>query len=138
MPLDGYQALADALRVPRLREEATAYACRGVWRDARARRRPGWRELGLLLYGTGAIACTYVFLWLGIEAWKGRLGTSLDRHVHPPFNVLLVIAVIGLVMFPVWYRLARKAIALFRSVRSRRASKRADTVRAPEEEGALA
>ena len=121
MPLDGYQALADVLRVPRLREEAMAYATRGVWRDVFARRRvPRLREAGLLLYGVAAVVCTYVFLLLGIRTWNSRLGTSVDRHVHPPFNVLIVVAAIGLVMFPVWYRMGRKAAALVRSARARR------------------
>lgn len=121
MPLDGYQALADVLRVPRLREEAMAYACRGFWRDAVRRHVPRWRELGLLLYGVAAIVCTYLFLWLGVKTWNGRLGATVDRHLHPPLNVVVVVAAIGLVMFPVWYRFARKlrviALRLWRRLR---------------------
>lgn len=112
MPLDGYQALADALRVPRLREEAMAYASRGVWRDLTKRHIPRLRELGLLVYGLAAAVCTYVFLWLGIKTWNGRVGQSVDRHVHPPLNYLIIVAAIGLVMFPVWYRLGRKIAGL--------------------------
>lgn len=108
MPLDGYQALADVLRVPKLREEAMSYAFRGVWRDAARRHVPRWRELGLLLYGVGATVCTYLFLWLGVKTWNGRVGAAVDRHLHPPLNFLVIVAAIGLVMFPVWYRFARK------------------------------
>jgi putative peptide zinc metalloprotease protein len=136
MPLDGYQALADALRVPRLREEAMGYACRGFWQDVAHRRRPGWRGLGLLGYGAAALVCTYVFLLLGIRTWNGRIGTAVDRHIHPPWNVLLIVAVIGLVMFPVWYRLGRKGVLLARRVAARRARAQTTAVAAEAEAAA--
>lgn len=119
MPLDGYQALADSLRVPKLREEAMAYASKGLWRDVKARHRPRLRELGLLLYGMGAIVCSYLFLLLGVRSWHGRLGSVIDRHLKPPLNTLFIVAVIGLVMFPVWYRYVRKLGALLRKRRQR-------------------
>jgi putative peptide zinc metalloprotease protein len=127
MPLDGYQALADALRIPKLRENATSYALKGFWRDLAARRRPGLREVGLAGYGLAVAAATYLFLILGIIAWRSRIGGWAHHYLPAPFDTVALVALIGLVMFPVWFRFARKAIALVR--RSRRP--RADVVPAP-------
>jgi putative peptide zinc metalloprotease protein len=120
MPLDGYQALADSLRIPKLREEAMAYATHGVWRDVTARHRPRPKQLGLLFYGVAAVGCSYVFLYLGIVSWHSRVGKIVNRHLKPPFNTLLLVAVIGLVMFPVWYRYGKKLSTFARRRAQRR------------------
>jgi putative peptide zinc metalloprotease protein len=120
MPLDGYQALADALRMPRLRQEAMAYATKGFWRDLLARRRPGLRQVGLVCYGLAAVAGTYLFLVLGIVAWDSRLGGLVHRHLRPPLDTLAIVAGIALVLFPVWWRYARSAVALARRLAARR------------------
>jgi putative peptide zinc metalloprotease protein len=112
MPLDGYQALADALRVPRLREEAMAYATKGLWKDLAARRRPGIKQFGLAAYGLMAVVGTYLFLVLGIVAWKSRLGSLVHDHLRPPFDVLTLVGLIALLTFPVWYRYAKKLSSL--------------------------
>ena len=80
MPLDGYQALSDVLRMPRLREEATAYFTRGIWRDLRAGRRPGLRQLGLAAYGFTAIVGMTLFVLIasaGVELAPRRPGADL-------------------------------------------------------------
>ena len=74
MPLDGYQALADVLRMPRLREEATAYFTRGIWRDLRAGRRPGLRQLGLAAYGFTAIVGMTLFVLIAF--WRGTRASA--------------------------------------------------------------
>lgn len=107
MPLDGYQALTDAFRVPRLRQEASAYFTRGVWLDLRARRRPAARQFGLLLYGLVAVVGGYLFTLLGLIAWRHRLGPLVHHHVPAPWDLVVLIAGIGLVTFPIWVRLAR-------------------------------
>src|SRR4029077_925839 len=66
MPLDGYQALTDALRVPRLREEASAYFRKGLWQDLRAGSRPGPRQAGMAAYGLAVVVGTYGFLILAL------------------------------------------------------------------------
>ncbi|MEU9994639.1 FHA domain-containing protein [Streptomyces sp. NPDC050848] len=102
MPLDGYQALTDALRVPRLREEASAYFRKGLWRDLRARRRPGARQAGMAAYGLAVIVGTYGFLVLAMLAWRSRLGEWLEGRVDPPWDTVIVAVVVALVAFPVW------------------------------------
>lgn len=107
MPLDGYQALTDAFRIPRLREEARAYFQRGIWTDLRARRRPGLRQLGLLLYGIATVVGGYVFLLLGLIAWRHRIGPFVHHHVPAPWDVVVLAAGIVLLTFPIWVRLAK-------------------------------
>jgi putative peptide zinc metalloprotease protein len=107
MPLDGYQALTDAFRIPRLREEAREYFLHGIWTDLRARRRPRLRQLGLLLYGLAAVVGGYVFVLLGLIAWRHRIGPFVHHHVPAPWDVIVLLAGIVLLTFPIWVRLAR-------------------------------
>ncbi|MGW1891399.1 FHA domain-containing protein [Streptomyces sp. NPDC002004] len=117
MPLDGYQALTDALRVPRLREEASAYFRTGLWRDLRAGRRPGPRQAGMAVYGLAVVIGTYGFLVLALLAWRSRMGELLHGRVDPPWDRVIVAVVVGLVAFPVWAAPVRR---LARLVKRRR------------------
>jgi len=119
MPLDGYQALADALRRPRLREEATAYFTKGLWRDLRARRRLGVRELGLAGYGLLSVVGLGLFAAMAFLAWNSRLGDLVDEHLRPPLDTLVVVVGLGVALFPIWYRIARKLAALAGRLRRR-------------------
>ncbi|MEU5537534.1 FHA domain-containing protein [Streptomyces sp. NPDC020362] len=120
MPLDGYQALTDALRVPRLREEASAYFRKGLWRDLRAGSRPGPRQAGMAAYGLAIVAGTYGFLALALLAWRSRIGDLLDGWVNPPWTTVIEALVVALVAFPVWSAPVRW---LMRRVRRRRDTK---------------
>ncbi|MFE9880860.1 FHA domain-containing protein [Streptomyces sp. NPDC005784] len=102
MPLDGYQALTDALRVPRLREEASAYFRTGLWKDLRAGRRPGPRQAGMAAYGLAVVVGTYGFLVLALLAWRSRIGDLLDGWLSPPWTTVIEAVVVALVAFPVW------------------------------------
>ncbi|MFI0965800.1 FHA domain-containing protein [Streptomyces sp. NPDC021080] len=102
MPLDGYQALTDALRVPRLREEASAYFRKGLWQDLRAGSRPGPRQAGMAAYGLAVVVGTYGFLVLALLAWRSRIGDLLDGWLPPPWTTLTEAVVVALVAFPVW------------------------------------
>ncbi|MGW0767029.1 FHA domain-containing protein [Streptomyces sp. NPDC002676] len=117
MPLDGYQALTDALRVPRLREEASAYFRTGLWRDLRAGNRPGPRQAGMAAYGLAVVAGTYGFLALAVLAWRSRIGDLLDGRLAAPWTTVIETAVVALVTFPVWSAPVR---ALTRLIRRRR------------------
>ncbi|WP_405721272.1 FHA domain-containing protein [Streptomyces sp. NBC_01537] len=114
MPLDGYQALTDALRVPRLREEASAYFRKGLWQDLRSGRRPGLRQAGMAAYGLAVVAGTYGFLVLALLAWRSRLGDLLDGRLSPPWDAVAVAAVVALVAFPVWAGLVRAVLRVLR------------------------
>jgi putative peptide zinc metalloprotease protein len=114
MPLDGYQALSDALRRPRLREEATAYFTSGLWRDLRSRRRPGLRQLGLAGYGLLAVVGLSLFAVMAFLAWNSRLGELVTDHLRPPLDTVVVVLGLGVALFPIWYRIARKAAGLAR------------------------
>ncbi len=122
MPLDGYQALSDVLRMPRLREEATAYFTKGIWRDLRAGRRPGFRQVGMAAYGFTAIVGMTLFVLIALLAWNSRLGDLVQTHVRPPLDTILIAAVIGVAMFPIWYRVVRAVV-----VRAKRRTARGAT-----------
>jgi putative peptide zinc metalloprotease protein len=117
MPLDGYQALSDVLRRPRLREEATAYFTRGIWRDLRGGRRPGLRQLGMAAYGFTAIIGMGLFVVIALVAWNSRLGSLADTYLPSPLDVVVVVMVLGLATFPIWFRLIR-ALVIRRTRRS--------------------
>ncbi|MFF5024726.1 FHA domain-containing protein [Streptomyces collinus] len=117
MPLDGYQALTDVLRVPRLREEASVYFRTGLWRDLRAGRRPGPRQAGLAAYGLAVVVGTYGFLGLALLAWRSRIGDLLQGRLPGPWTTAVEAAVVALVAFPVW---AAPLRALLRRARRRR------------------
>jgi putative peptide zinc metalloprotease protein len=119
MPLDGYMALSDALRFPRLREESRAYFTRGLWRDLRRRRRPGVKQLGMAAYGLLAILGMYGFLALGVLAWNGRIGRLVHKNVPEPWATVIIVAGIGIVLFPVWYGYTRALIRLFQRIGDR-------------------
>jgi putative peptide zinc metalloprotease protein len=108
LPLDGYQALADALRMPRLREESTAYFTKGIWRDLRARRRPGLRQVGLALYGVVAVVTLAGFAVIGLMAWRARLGDLVEDRVPASLQIIVVALGIGIIFFPIWYLAYKK------------------------------
>jgi putative peptide zinc metalloprotease protein len=108
MPQDGYQALADALRTPRLREEAKQYLLRDLWRDLAAGRRPGPKQLGLLAFAATSMLCLYAMVGLAVLLWDSRLGDLLRGHVDQPWRTMTVVAVIGLLLFPIYFPLLRK------------------------------
>jgi putative peptide zinc metalloprotease protein len=110
MPLDGYQAMADALRMPRLREQATAYFTKGVWADLRKGHRPGWRQIGMAAYGFSAVVGLAVFVVLAFLMWRDRLGGLVRDHVPPGVDIAVVALGIGIILFPIWYRMIRKLI----------------------------
>ncbi|WP_203912494.1 FHA domain-containing protein [Rhizocola hellebori] len=110
MPLDGYQAMADALRMPRLREQATAYFTKGFWADLRKGHRPGWRQIGMAAYGFTAVAGLAVFVVLAFLMWRDRLGGLVRDHLPPGIDIVVVTLGIGIVLFPIWYRMIRKLI----------------------------
>jgi putative peptide zinc metalloprotease protein len=114
MPLDGYQAMADALRMPRLREQASAYFTRGIWADLRGGKRPGWRQIGMAAYGFTAIAGMVVFAVMAFVLWRDRLGGLVHQHVPPGLDIAVIALGIGIILFPIWYRLIRKLILVFK------------------------
>jgi len=114
MPLDGYQAMADALRMPRLREQASAYFTRGIWADLRGGKRPGWRQIGMAAYGFSAIVGMVVFAVMAFVLWRDRLGGLVHKHVPPGLDIAVIALGIGIILFPIWYRLIRKLILVFK------------------------
>jgi putative peptide zinc metalloprotease protein len=68
----------------------------------------------LAAYGLMAVVGTYLFLVLGILAWRSRLGGFVHAHLRPPFDTVVVVAAIALLTFPVWYRYARRVATLAR------------------------
>ena len=93
MPLDGYQAMADALRMPRLREQATAYFTKGVWADIRGP--PRLAQIGMAAYGFTAVVGLAVFVVLAFLMWRDRLGGLVGDHLPPGVDILVVTLGIG-------------------------------------------
>lgn len=114
MPLDGYQAMADALRMPRLREQASAYFTRGFWADLRGGKRPGWRQIGMAAYGFTAVAGMVAFAVMAFLLWRDRLGGLVHQHVPPGLDIAVIVLGIGIILFPIWYRLIRKLILVLK------------------------
>lgn len=121
MPLDGYQAFADALRTPRLKEEAKSYLTKGLLRDVRARRRPGPKQLGLVGFAIASMLCLYAMVVLAVQMWNSRLSALVVDHLGQPWTTMVVIAAIAVIVFPVWYPVARRISAI---VMRRRRSER--------------
>jgi putative peptide zinc metalloprotease protein len=116
IPLDGYYALSDWLEMPRLREEASAYFRKGLWRDLLTRQPMGRRQLGMAVYGMFAVVGMFGFLLLGVFSWTSRIGGLVHAHVPPPFDTVILITGLLLLFFPVWYFPTLKA---WRSLRRR-------------------
>ncbi|WP_412539184.1 PqqD family peptide modification chaperone [Longispora sp. K20-0274] len=110
LPLDGYQALADALRMPRLREESFGYLFSGAW----LRTRPGRRELGLAGYAVAALLATAGIVLLALLAWRSRLAEFTQRYLPPPWGAIALGCVIMVALIPVWLRLGRRVAGVFR------------------------
>ncbi len=108
MPLDGYQALADALRMPRLREEALSYFTRGIWRDLRQGRRPGLKGVGMAVYGVASLVGMVLMLGLAGLMWRSRLGGLVGDHLRPPWDLAVIGAGLAVVLFPIWYQVGKK------------------------------
>jgi putative peptide zinc metalloprotease protein len=120
LPLDGYQAMADGLRMPKLREEAMAYFSGGLWRDLRAGRRPGLRQFGLALYGLLAIVGAALFFGLALLFWNSQLRQTIAEHVPAPLDTIVFVALLVLVTFPIWFRLGAAVARAVRRLRSSR------------------
>jgi putative peptide zinc metalloprotease protein len=116
IPMDGYYALSDLVGMPNLRQEAMAYAKRGLWHDLKARHMPGPKQLGLALYGGIVTVATFGFIFMGVFAWNTRLGHLVHDHVPAPFDSLLVIGGIMFLMFPLWFVPTSR---LYRAIRRR-------------------
>jgi hypothetical protein len=80
------------------------------------------RQLGLALYGLAAVVGGYVFLMLGLIAWRHRLGPLVRDHVPSPWDAVLLVAAIALVTLPVWLRAAKRIARFARARAGRRAA----------------
>jgi putative peptide zinc metalloprotease protein len=119
MPLDGYQAMVDVLRVPRLREEASAYFTRGIWRDLAQRKRPGPKQVGLAVYGLAAVAAAIGFTLLALLAWRTKLGPLVRQTIPAPWDVVVLLGGVVLVTFPIWVRVVKAVRRLLVGTRRR-------------------
>jgi putative peptide zinc metalloprotease protein len=95
MPLDGYQAIADALRRPQLREEALAFLFGGL-RRGRLRDQRRLPAIGLAVYGVAAVLATFGLMLFSVTVWRARLGPLLHPILPPPWD-LAALGGLGLV-----------------------------------------
>jgi putative peptide zinc metalloprotease protein len=104
VPLDGYQAIADALRRPQLREQALGYVL-GGFRGGRS----GLPAVGLAVYGAAAVLATAGLTAFGVMVWRARLAPLLRPVLPPPWD-LVALGGLGLAFVTaVLWRLRRVA-----------------------------
>ncbi|GAC1584346.1 MAG: hypothetical protein NVS3B24_23520 [Candidatus Dormibacteria bacterium] len=103
IPLDGYYALSDWLEMPRLREEASSYFRKGIWRDLAHPRSLRAANLGLAVYGLLAVIGTFGFLLMGLFMWRTRLGGWTAEHLSHPWDQVAMFSLLLLLFFPIWY-----------------------------------
>jgi putative peptide zinc metalloprotease protein len=124
MPLDGYQALSDALRMPRLREEASAYFTKGIWADLRGGRKPGLRQWGMAAYGMAAVVGMIAFMTMAVFSWRTRLSGLVEQYLPNGLAIPVIVAGLGVFLFPIWFRIYRKVSTLVQRLLSSRSPKR--------------
>lgn len=124
MPLDGYQALSDALRMPRLREEASAYFTKGVWADLRSGRKPGLRQWGMAAYGMAAVLGMAAFMTMAAFSWRTRLSGLVEQYLPNGLAIPVIVVGLGVLLFPIWFRIYRKVSTLVQRMLSPRSAKR--------------
>lgn len=124
MPLDGYQALSDALRMPRLREEASAYFTRGIWADLRGGRKPGLRQWGMATYGMTAVLGMAAMLTMAAFSWRTRLSGLVEQYLPNGLAIPVIVVGLGILLFPIWFRIYRKVSTLVQRMLSSRTPKR--------------
>lgn len=132
LDLDGYHVLVDALDAPLLRQRAIGFV-RG--RAARKlRRRDKWTrgEIGLTLYGVGAIATSLLTLGFSLWLWDQRVGALAHELVAGGgFGLLLFALVVLVFVGPLLVALAARIAGLARtSIRLARARGRKQVERA--------
>jgi CRP-like cAMP-binding protein len=73
LELDGYLVLVDALDTPFLRQRALWFVRSAALRKLRARAKWSAEEIGLALFGVGAIVTSLLTLVLSIMLWNSRI-----------------------------------------------------------------
>lgn len=124
MPLDGYQALSDALRMPRLREEASAYFTKGIWADLRGGRKPGLRQWGMAAYGMAAVLGMVAFMTMAVFSWRTRLSGLVEQYLPNGLAIPVILVGLAILLFPIWFRLYRKVSTVVQRMLSSRTPKR--------------
>jgi putative peptide zinc metalloprotease protein len=56
-------------------------------------------------YGFTAIVGMVVFAVMAFVLWRDRLGGLVHKHVPPGLDIVVIALGIGLILFPMWYRL---------------------------------
>ncbi|NUR49526.1 MAG: FHA domain-containing protein, partial [Hamadaea sp.] len=120
MPLDGYQALSDALRMPRLREEASAYFTKGIWADLRGGKRPGLKQWGMAAYGMTAVLGMTAFMVMAVFSWRTRLDGMVQKYLPAGFAIPVIVIGLAVLMFPIWFRIYKKVSTLVRRTAAKR------------------
>ena len=115
-PLDGYQAVADALRRPHLREEALRYLFRGLRADLRAGRRPDPVSLGMAAYAALALMVMAALFGYSVALWRRRVAPLLEPYLPAPWD-LAPLAALGVGV---------AVVIAFRARRRRRAPEAAE------------
>jgi putative peptide zinc metalloprotease protein len=87
-----------------------------MWADLKAGRRPGMKQLGLLVYGGVSFVSMLVMTALALFAWNTRLGPVVRRGVPAPWDVLVLLAAVVLITFPIWVRIAKAVVRLVKRV----------------------
>ncbi|HEX9496494.1 MAG TPA: cyclic nucleotide-binding domain-containing protein [Candidatus Limnocylindria bacterium] len=91
LELDGYYVLVDALDAPFLRQRSMWFVRTAAIRKIRARAKWTGEEIGLALFGLGAIATSLIALVFSILIWRSRIVIAARE--------LISLGLIGLALF---------------------------------------
>lgn len=131
LELDGYHVLVDAIDAPFLRQRALWFVRSAAVRKLRARAKWSREEVGLAVFGVGAILTSLVTLGLSVLIWRSRVVIAARELVEiGPLGLailgLLIVVFVGPIAVAVIGRLlglAKTSITLARA-RSRAAAER--------------
>lgn len=131
LELDGYLVLVDALDTPFLRQRSMWFVRTAALRKLRARAKWTKEEVGLALFGAGAIVTSLLTLVLSVLIWQSRVAVAArELFSIGPFGLaafgLLIVVFVGPIAVALVARLlgiARTSVALTRA-RSRAVAER--------------
>ncbi|MEA2660704.1 MAG: putative peptide zinc metalloprotease protein [Chloroflexota bacterium] len=136
LELDGYHVLVDAVDAPFLRQRAMWFVRSAAFRKLRARARWTREEIGLALFGVGAIVTSLLTLVMSILLWRSRIAIAGHELLAVgPFGLAVLAILILVFVGPLAVAVIARLVGIVRTsvtlatARSRAATAREQSVR---------